>query len=430
MGGDVMTTATLTITPEMQAALSRLGNSNVFITGKAGTGKSTLLQQFCGTTDRETVVLAPTGIAALNVGGTTIHSFFRFKPGVQPGEAALAQPKNEELYRSLECMVIDEVSMVRADLLDSVDSFLSRYGPEPGRPFGGVAVAFFGDPYQLAPVVPPDENVLLAQYPNCHFFSAWAYSRAEVTTVELTHVFRQEDRDFLAALDAVRDGTATSEDLVLFNNRVQPHVSSDYLRDAGAMMLTARRDQSDRINQSILESLHGQTHTFQAMKTGYFPKASCPTGEKLTLKQGARVMLLANNPPEWVNGTMAVVERILPHGCIVIRLPSGERSFVEPYTWEQYRYTERHGRIYKECIGDFTQLPVRLAWALTIHKVQGLTLEQGIINLESEMFTPGQMYVALSRMRTLDGLTLTPRAVRKSDIIVDPAVRQFMKGQE
>jgi ATP-dependent DNA helicase PIF1 len=413
-------------TDEMRDAWNRLGNSNVLVTGRAGTGKSTLLQAFCDATEKNVVKVAPTGVAALNVGGATIHSFFKLKPGIQPGEAALAIPNDPEMYQALECLVIDEISMVRADLLDCIDAFLRKHGPYPGRPFGGVALTCFGDPYQLPPVMTQRDRVLVLDYENPYFFAAHCYS--DIPTIELTQAFRQKDEDFLRALDGVRDGSITAEELELFNSRVEPEISLDYIRDSDVTVLTTHNAESNRINDGILSSLPGPAYTFQARTSGRFPEDRPPTATYLTLKVGAQVMMLVNNPPYWVNGTIGTVVRIIPGhgGGIVVRLPGGNEEFVESYTWAQYRYEVIQGRIYQMMVGDFTQLPVRLAWSVTIHKSQGLTLDRAVVHLGQDIFAPGQLYVALSRARTLEGLTLTPRTVRPSDILVDPAVSQFM----
>jgi ATP-dependent DNA helicase PIF1 len=417
----------LEITNEMRAAWARLGQDNVFVTGRAGTGKSTLLQEFCQATDRRVVKLAPTGVAALNIGGSTIHSFSRFKPGIQPSEAALAETKNPELYQTLECLIIDELSMVRADHLDCVDAFLREHGPYPGEPFGGVRLACFGDPYQLPPVEPLHERVLLKSYRSRHFFAARAYSN--ISTIELTQAFRQTDQGFLNALDGIRDGTVTDDDLEIFDSQVQSDVSQDHICDSGSTVLMARKPAVRDFNADILVSLPGPAHVFRAVVSGHFPGEAEPTDRELWLKEGAKVMMLTNNPPCWVNGTVGTVTRVIPGygGGVVVELPSGVEDFVESHTWTYHRYVAFNGRIEQVPVGEFTQLPVKLAWAVTIHKAQGLTLNRAVVDERHEMFDAGQLYVALSRVRTLEGLTLTPRSVRKSDILVDPAVSRFMR---
>jgi ATP-dependent DNA helicase PIF1 len=419
------------MTGEMYGAWDRLGQEHVFVTGRAGTGKSTLLREFCAAADRRVVKVAPTGVAALNIGGSTIHSFFGFKPGIQPREASLVEPRKPEVYQALECLVIDEVSMVSAGLLDCIDSFLREHGPHPREPFGGVALACFGDPFQLPPVPPRAEAALSLSYENPFFFMARSYKG--IPTVELTKAFRQTDGEFLGVLDKIREGSAVAEDLELFQDRVESGISLDYIRDTDATMLTTHRAESDRINDTILRTLPGQTYSFRARTAGYF-KGRTPTTEELSLKVGTKVMLLVNNPPHWVNGTVCTVTRIYPGhgGGIAVELPNGSEKFVEPYTWEQYQYeVAPNGEIYQVAVGEFTQLPARLAWSVTIHKSQGLTLDRAIVHLGREVFAEGQLYVALSRVRTLAGLTLTPRSVRKSDILVDQAVSRFMReGKE
>jgi ATP-dependent DNA helicase PIF1 len=417
---------TTSVMGAMAAAQWRLGRSNVFVTGRAGTGKSTLLRRFCEAATKNVVKLAPTGVAALNIGGSTIHSFFRFKPGVQPREARAAVPQNPDLYKSLDCLVIDEISMVRADLLDCIDAFLQEHGPCPGEPFGGVVLAFFGDPYQLPPVAPPEEQVLLTGYESQHFFAAHSYRN--IPAVELTQVFRQKDNDFLAALDGVRDGTITAEGLDLFRSRVEPSVALDMIRDSGATVLTTHNSVADDINNRVLDSLPGQSYTLVADASERFPQDRTPAKPRLTLKVGAQVMLLVNNLPYWVNGTIATVTRIIPGrgGGVVVGLPDGREELVEAYTWEQYRYAMIDGRIHQLVVGSFTQMPLRLAWAVTTHKAQGVTLDRGVVDLSRDIFDRGQLYVALSRIRTLGGLTLTPRTVCRRDILVDRAVGNFM----
>jgi ATP-dependent DNA helicase PIF1 len=415
----------LKMTGEFQAAWDRLGHDNVFVTGRAGTGKSTLLQEFCQATDRKVVKLAPTGVAALNIGGSTIHSFFKFKPGIQPAEAALAKPKNGEIYKPITDVIVDEISMVRADVFDSVDAFLREYGPYPGEPFGGVRLALFGDPYQLPPVAPPHESALLKGYSSRHFFAARSYQN--ISTVELTQAFRQTDHDFLRALDGIRDGTATDADLKIFDSQVQSEVPMEGIRDSGATVLMARKADVRNSNAEILASLSGRAAVFNAKVSGYFPGETDPTERTLCLKEGAKVMMLVNNLPHWVNGTVGEVVYVVPGHGVAVELPSGKQEFIESHTWSHRQYTMQGGSIEQIVVGEFTQLPLKLAWACTVHKAQGLTLDRVVIDERHDMFDAGQLYVALSRVRTLGGLTLTPRTVRKSDIIVDPKVNQFMR---
>lgn len=414
-------------TPEMAQVFDKLGKSNLFITGRAGTGKSTLLKQYHATASGQIAVVAPTGVAALNAGGATIHSFFKFRWGITLDDVANTYPRDPALYRNLECLVIDEVSMVRADVLDCVDAFLRKHGPEPGRPFGGVAVGLVGDPYQLPPVVTSSESMAMRGYSTPHFFSANAYREGGFETVNLLKPFRQRDTEFLRSLDVLRDGTATLDDLAVFGGRVRPDVSAAHLRDADSTLLTTHNDQAACMNQSILDSLPGPATAFQATVEGYFPPSRFPTVPRLHLKPGARVMLLINNMPTWVNGTVAVVDAIEDLG-VSVKLPNGSIAYVEEHTWDQVEYQTHGGRLIRVPVGTFRQLPLRLAWAVTIHKAQGLTLDRGIVDLGRGVFAAGQLYVAVSRFRELEGLTLTPRPIQAADIRVDRAVHAFMQN--
>lgn len=421
------------MTPEMAVIWDRLGRDNIYLTGRAGTGKSTLIHQYHAITEHQVAIVAPTGTAALNAGGVTIHSLFRFKPGIQPEEAAQLRPTDPELFKALECLVIDEASMIRADLLDCVEAFLHRNGPLPGQLFGGVAVMLVGDLYQLEPVSPSHESLLLRHYSSPFFFSSSAYQEASsfdrggFANVQLTHPFRQREVHFLRALDGVRDGSVTPEQLALINGRVRAMSTSSimaYLRDADATMLTTHRDQVRDWNQKMLDALPGKPETFAARISGNFPSEQFPTEENLVLKEGAKVMLLRNNIPHWVNGTIARATEINRYG-VGVELPGGHRALVEKDIWEHYHYELVEGKVERVPDGNFIQLPLRLAWASTIHKAQGFNLDRALVNLTREPFACGQLYVALSRLRTLEGLTLS-RPVQRADIKVAPAVQQFM----
>jgi ATP-dependent DNA helicase PIF1 len=410
-------------TDEIARVWPRLGLANVFITGKAGTGKSTLLRQFHATTEKQVAVVAPTGVAALNAGGETIHRFFGWKPG---DEASRKPPFDPAKYRGLEVLIVDEASMVRADLLDCMDARLRRYGPCRGQPFGGVWLLLIGDPYQLPPIGNPEENPLLEPYPNSYFFSAGSYKRAGFSVVELTTPFRQTSNDFVKVLDRVREGTARAEDLDLFNSRVLERVSPCHVRDCDTTMLTPYNAKAGSMNREILKSLSAKEYTFQGKAEGRFPADRYPTDEYLALKCGARVMLLANNPPQWVNGTVTTVLEIAHPDAVRVDLPG--KPWIERHTWDSVRYELHGGEVTPVSEGRFIQLPMKLAWACTIHKSQGLTLDRAIVDLGGRgMFAPGQLYVALSRLRTLEGLTLTPRNVQQRDVMVAPEVRQFME---
>ena len=415
------------ITPEMTDAIDRLSHSNVFVTGRAGTGKSTLLKKFYAQTDQSVAVVAPTGVAALNAGGVTLHSFFGFHAGILADEAAKKHPRNRDLYQTLDTLIIDEASMVRADLLDCVDAFLRKFGPQPGQPFGGVAIGLFGDPYQLEPVVKPEDAEVMAAYRTPYFFSAESYAAAGFASVNLVKPFRQADGGFLRALDVVRDGSASQADLALLNRRVQENVTLTQVRESGATLLTTHNKRAASINEAILDSLPGISHVYHADITGDFKANQFPTEATLALKPGAKVMLLTNQMPLWVNGTVATVTDLSEYS-VQVELPSGDKVNVDRHEWESVRFESRGGKLYRVPVGAFGQLPLRLAWAATVHKSQGLTLDHGIVDIGRGVFAAGQLSVALSRIRTLDGLTITPRPIVAKDILVNSAVREFMSS--
>lgn len=423
------------MTPEIEAIWPYLGESNLLLTGKAGTGKTTVSKQFEATTEKQVAVVAFTGAAALNAGGMTIHSFFGFDIAITPEEAAKKRPKIPELFWKLECLIIDEASMVRADLLDCIDAFLRQNGPIRHQPFGGVKILLVGDPYQLEPVKPDEDDPLLRHYETPYFFGATSYQESSIlgagfTVKELTHPFRQRDEGFLHALDGVRDGSATDQDLELLNSRVhripEPRMTS-YLRDEDVTMLTTRRNQTATTNSNVLASLAGEEHEYKARWGGHYTSVyedRRPADSRLILKEGARVMLLRNHSRYWVNGTVATVIELHPN-LIGIESAEGETLEVSRVSWEHYHYEVVNAQLDRVVDGYFQQIPLRLAWAATTHKSQGLTLDRAIVNLEQKPFAYGQLYVALSRLRTLEGLSLT-REIQRADIMVSPAVQQYM----
>ena len=417
------------MTDEMDNVFRRFGVENQFLTGKAGTGKTTVVSQLIATTPQQAAIVAFTGVAALNAGGQTIHSFFHFKHEVTPEAAASQRPRDPLLYRSLDCLIIDEISMCRVDLLDCIDAFLRRNGPQVGVPFGGISILLVGDPFQLPPVVTSSDEEFRKRYPNPFFFAGHSYDRGDFITTELTQPFRQADEEFLRALDSVRDGSASRESLKLLNERVVPYVSPSYLRNSDSTMLTTHRAQADQMNDKILTSLPGQECLFRADVEGRFPESSFPTSTELRLKEGAKVMLLTNNPPEWVNGSVGTIEELDPDGAARVHLTTGQDVWAHHHTWEQVVYKALNGQVPPVVVGTFTQLPLKLSWAVTIHKAQGLGLDQGIVNLGRDVFACGQLYVALSRLRTLEGLSITPRPIRLGDIKVSPEVKRFMTSE-
>ncbi|MBU6389750.1 AAA family ATPase [Patescibacteria group bacterium] len=421
------------ITPEFQAALQLLDDSrqHVFVTGKAGTGKSTLLQHFRKTTKKKVVVLAPTGVAALNVQGQTIHSFFRFRPDITPDSAGRIRPNptQTKLYKELDALVIDEVSMLRADLLDSIDAFLRRHGPERGRSFGGVQMLLFGDLYQLPPVVTRQDRALFTnRYPGPHFFHANVMRDISLYLTELTSVFRQQEERFITILNAIRENQVDESHFQTLNARCRPESPTE-----GVITLTTTNDLVDRVNQARLASLSGRPFVWQAHSTGTFSERDFPTPANLELKAGAQVMLLTNDPRgRWVNGSIGRVRSVYddPESTaptVEVKLTTGRTVPVTPFTWEVYRYEFHEGResIEPTTVGTYTQYPLRLAWAVTIHKSQGKTFDRVVIDLGRGTFSPGQLYVALSRCRTLDGITLR-QPVQPRHMMSDASIVQFL----
>jgi ATP-dependent exoDNAse (exonuclease V) alpha subunit len=422
----------LTISSDFQNVLDLLNNTSdhLFVTGRAGTGKSTLLTYYHKNTEASHVVLAPTGVAAVNVGGATIHSFFGFKPDITMDKAWSlgGKTKKAELYKNLSLIIVDEISMVRADLLDCIDAFLRRVCMS-SRPFGGKRMVFFGDLYQLPPVVPYQElEVFRARYSSPYFFSADVMSRLSLTFVELTHIYRQSDEEFIEVLNALREGSLSTTHLDLLNTRVSP----DYAPppEEYVINLTGTNKTAGDYNDYQLKSLSGKSHDFFAIATGKFDNRTEPAPRELTLKIGAQVMLTANDREKrYVNGTVGRVEEIgwennLP--IVSVRLKNKKLVDVSPTTWEMFSfdYNSNSRRISSDVVGTYTQLPLMLAWAVTIHKAQGKTFDRVIIDLP-QSFAHGQTYVALSRATSLSGIYLR-RELTPRHIIMDPTVTSWL----
>ena len=419
----------------MKAKGSPPAAGHVFITGKAGTGKSTLINRYLETADTgSTVVLAPTGVAALNVRGETVHRFFNFGINVTPERVRTSRyrPRNPELYGKLSTIIIDEASMLRADLLDCVDEFLRKHGPRPGEPFGDVRMVFVGDLYQLPPVVPPEAHSIFnsGHYETPYFFSALAFgapalSRDQPDLVELNSVYRQEDAAFIDLLDRIRTGAVDDDDIRGLNERVGPG-------RAGAVCLTTTRKAASQVNGRRLDHLEGRPATSRAEIQGDFGRASdYPTEELLTFKVGARVMLVNNDAGgRWVNGSVGEIESI-GHNCGSVRVrlhEGGQLVDVEPYTWERVRFAMKDGTITTEKVASFKQLPFLLAWAVTIHKSQGKTFENIVVDFGKGAFASGQAYVALSRSTSLGGIALR-RPIDRKGIFADPRVEEFLAAR-
>lgn len=441
---DALQSHVLNITPGFRRALAAIERGdNVFVTGRAGTGKSTLLRYFRDITKKPPVVLAPTGVAAVNVGGQTIHSFFGFGPDVTTSRLPRVQPKDLKKYKALQTIIIDEISMVRADLLDCVNTLLKKYGPQQGRPFGGVQMVFIGDLYQLPPVVTSEARDALAkQYATPYFFSARVFDPQQtllndsqkfaMETIELEDVFRQRDGVFLAILNRIRNNSATPEDLAVLNTRIAVH---DHTKVNEGIVLTTTNRRSDMINEDALARLPGKVKIFHGSRRGKFDRSALPTAEELAVKQGARVMLLSNDRERrWINGTLGTIVDIAEEnddGILVIELETGEIVNVVRHEWDMYAYTfdQESETLRAEPIGSFVQFPIRLAWAVTIHKGQGKTFERLHIDLECGTFAPGQLYVALSRATTLEGLTLE-KPVQRRHVWTDWNVVKFVTKYE
>ncbi|MGE0054554.1 MAG: ATP-dependent RecD-like DNA helicase [Hyphomicrobium sp.] len=414
-------------TQEFSAALDYLreGDGHLFVTGRAGTGKSTLLKALRDQIAGEIVVLAPTGLAAINVGGQTIHSFFGFPPRlIQSSD--IRRSRNGRIMRKLDFLVIDEVSMVRSDLMSAIDHALRVNRGRAREAFGGVRLIMFGDLHQLPPVV--QEAEVAAHLAETHggpfFFSVGALQEGVGTVrLELTQVFRQKDEALVRVLNRVRDGEATQEELDILNERVHP------IRTLGEgepyVILTPTNAVARRINIAYLDALSGNARRFAAGITGDFNESAQPADAALELKPGAKVMLLKNDPDRrWVNGSIARVSR-LTDKQIWIEI-DGREFEVEQTSWEHRRYAfdQAQEKIVETVAGTFKQFPLRLAWALTIHKAQGLTLDKVYVDLARGSFAHGQTYVALSRCRSLEGLAMA-RPLSPSDILFDPAATGY-----
>jgi ATP-dependent exoDNAse (exonuclease V) alpha subunit len=424
--------ARLSLSAEQAAVYDLVENTrqHVFVTGRAGTGKSTLLNHLSWNTEKQLVISAPTGVAALNVGGQTIHSLFRLPIGVIADHEIEQSAELRKLLNTIDTLVIDEVSMVNADLMDAIDRSLRQARQRTTEAFGGVQVVLFGDPYQLAPVPgDSDERAYFSDtYRSMWFFDARVWQEADLKIVELTEIHRQHEADFKAMLNAVRHGQVTKDVADRLNETGARPVPED-----GTITLATRNDTVNRINSQALKRLPGRALTAKAEISGDFGGRTYPADEALELKVGAQVMFLRNDGgagdgPRWVNGTIGTVTRI--DSTVYVDV-DGEIHEVEPATWEKYRYSysPTTKKLTKDVVAEFTQFPLRLAWAVTIHKSQGKTYESAIVDLGARAFSPGQTYVALSRITSLDGLYLT-RPLRPSDIMVDPDVERFMRNRQ
>ena len=429
---------------EMQKALQiiQFTRRSLFLTGKAGTGKSTFMRHIAATIKKKHIILAPTGIAAINAGGSTLHSFFKlpFHPLLPTDKRYSARNirdtlkyngEKTKLLREVELIIIDEISMVRADIIDFIDKVLRIYNRNMREPFGGKQLLLVGDIYQLEPFIKEDERQLLYPfYPSCFFFDAHVFREMQLIAVELKKVYRQRDAQFISLLDHIRTSQVSDTDLRLLNARVNAEIGTEEGRLS--ITLSGRRDTVDYINEKQLNTLPDQPTIFYGHIEGEFPESSLPTPIELEVKTGAQVLFIKNDKERrWVNGTLGTIIGFGDEedGIIYVRTEDGRDFDVEREIWSNVRYTfnEKEQKIEEEEIGSYQQFPLRLAWAITVHKSQGLTFNNVKIDFTGGVFAGGQTYVALSRCTSLQGISLQ-EPIRRENIFVRTEVTNFARN--
>jgi len=423
---------TFTLTQEFKDAVDsiELTNENLFITGKAGTGKSTLIEYVRNNTEKKLVVLAPTGLAAINIHGQTIHSFFQLPPRLITHDA-IKKVYNDRIYKDVDTIIIDEISMVRADVIDGIDYFLRINGKDRNLPFGGVQMVFVGDLYQLPPVLRREEMGVFSQlYDSPYFFSADAFNLRSFSLIELSTIFRQKDTSFIELLNTIRVGKTNTQILEPINVRFD---QKKIINRSKYTTLTATNAVANAINESELNKIDSEEYSYNAIIEGNFPteNTTLPAEVELKLKKGARVMFVKNDKGRmWVNGTIGIVESVSEEG-IKVKIDEANRSEIVDVPieeWENIKYEidPKTDQIKEKILGVFKQYPLRLAWAITIHKSQGMTFDKVNIDFSSSPFAHGQTYVALSRCRSINGIVLSKK-IYPNDVIVDERIIEFSK---
>lgn len=436
------------LTSEFKQALDLLENTdkNIFLTGKAGSGKSTLLNVFRENTSKNIAVVAPTGIAALNVKGQTIHSFFKLNINVTPDTIGFVDQSEDSVYAVLDTLIIDEISMVRSDMIDIIDQYLRRARKCMDVPFGGVQIIFVGDPFQLPPIVlEKDEQMFYLRYTSPYFFHSKVYPTISVETINLTHIFRQKDDVFIKALNAVRENNITDEDLEILNSRY----GAEYDEKDNYIYVTTTNKRVTDINESKLKELKGKMYSNKAYVFGNFEEKYFPTDEVLNFKIGAQVMFLVNDNKEgkYVNGTMGIIKSIkeeygkVKEITVAIKVKDEENDdeyvyeylVITPFRWHTYKYVVEETEDKEKPItvalreeGSFQQFPLKVAYSCTVHKGQGKSFDRVVLDISGGMFAPGQLYVALSRCRTLQGLVLKV-PIHRGHINTSIYVKNFME---